>query len=50
MTAVFTLVHRFMFYEDIDVGEVNQTRISGPESILFDSSLHMIVMFAIEIS
>lgn len=29
---------------------MDQIRISGPESTLFDSSLHMIIMFTIEIS
>lgn len=38
-----------MFYEDIDMGEVNQIRISGPESILFEFFLHLTIRFTREI-
>lgn len=38
-----------MFYEDIDMGEVNQIRISGPELVLFGFFLHLIIRFTIEI-
>lgn len=34
-TTDFTLAHRFMFYEAIHMEEVNQIKISGPESVLF---------------
>lgn len=49
MISVFALALSFMFYEDIAMGEVNQIRISGPESILFDFFLHLTIRFTIEI-
>lgn len=49
MTTVFVLALSFTFYEGIDMGEMNQIRISGPESVLYDFFLHLTIRFTTEI-